>query len=124
MYKTYKNKDTWCRVLGDFRSRIKFNPEIIRRVVALVVLYTFRNPNGNRYVLYLYRNDSGKWNWNYNWLDNNWDANNFSVGSATLLILLLFVEGVLFIELPLPATKHFTDFANFFRKCQIFIITE
>ena len=42
-----------------------------------------RNSNGNRYFLYLYRNDNGRWNWDYNWLDNNRNANNPSVLLAT-----------------------------------------
>jgi len=41
-----------------------------------MVLGAVLNPNGNRYVLYLYWND-GQLNWNYNWLDNeNWNHNN------------------------------------------------
>src|SRR3989344_4685206 len=52
------------------------------------VSYTFlRNSNGNRYVLYLYWND-GAWNWNVNWLDNDWNANNPSAVLATLFISL------------------------------------
>jgi len=47
-----------------------------------------RNPNGNRNVLYFYRNDD-KWNWNYNWLDNDWNADNLSAGLATHFISLL-----------------------------------
>ena len=47
-----------------------------------------RNPNGNRYVLYLYRNDDSQWNWNQNWLDNDWNANNRSVSLANLFISL------------------------------------
>ena len=46
-----------------------------------------RNPNGNRHVLYLYRNGD-KWDWNYNWLDNDWNASNLSAGLATLFISL------------------------------------
>jgi SAM-dependent methyltransferase len=65
--------------------------------VAREAFYTFRNSNGNRYVLYLYRNDDGEWNWNYNWLDNGWNARNLSAGRATLFFLLRkFSEGVLF----------------------------
>lgn len=53
------------------------------------VFCTFlRNSNGNRYVLYLYWNE-GKWNWNYNWLDNDWNASNPSAVSATRFISLL-----------------------------------
>jgi hypothetical protein len=55
-------------------------------VVVWKTFYTIlRNPNGNRYVLYLYFN-GGKWNWNYNWLDNDWNAKNLSAGLANLLI--------------------------------------
>ena len=47
------------------------------------MLYTFlRNSNGDRYVLYLYWND-GKWDWNYNWLDNDFNVNNPSAVLAT-----------------------------------------
>jgi hypothetical protein len=49
------------------------------------ILRTLVNPNGNRYVLYLYRND-GRWYRNANWLDNDWNDRNFSVGLATLFI--------------------------------------
>ena len=53
-----------------------------------MVFCTFlRNSDGNLYVLYLYWND-GKWNWNYNWLDNDFDANNPSAVLATLSISL------------------------------------
>lgn len=47
-------------------------------------LRTLVNPNGNRYVLYLYRNDDGRWSWNANWLDNDWNDRNFSARLATL----------------------------------------
>ena len=50
-----------------------------------------RNSNGNRYVLYLYWNDDA-WNWNVNWLDNDWNANNPSAVLATLFISLPFGE--------------------------------
>lgn len=58
-------------------------------VVEWKALYTIlRNSDGNRYVLYLYWND-GKWNWNYNWLDNKFDANNPSLVLATISFLSL-----------------------------------
>ena len=56
------------------------------------ILYDLRNPNGNRYVLYLYWND-GKWQWNYNWLENDWNANNLSALLATLFVSPPFVRG-------------------------------
>lgn len=46
-----------------------------------------RNPNGNLYVRYLYFND-GRWNWNYNWLDNDWNGNNPAALCAVLFISL------------------------------------
>ncbi len=51
----------------------------------MVFCIILRNSDGNRYVLYLYWN-GGKWNWNYNWLDNDWNANNPSVVLANLFI--------------------------------------
>lgn len=44
-----------------------------------------RNSDGNLYVRYLYWND-GQWNWNYNWLDNEWDDQNPAAVSASLFI--------------------------------------
>ena len=72
-----------------------------------MALYTILlNPNGNRYVLYLYRNDDGVWNWNYNWLDNDWNVNNLSLVSGQLFSFLsqLFVGRVFFYAL------HFSEF--------------
>ena len=43
-----------------------------------------RNSDGNRYLLVLNRNDDGSWNGNYNWLDNDRNADNVSPVSATL----------------------------------------
>jgi hypothetical protein len=83
-----KNEATWYKVLEYFKYQIQYNPESIQRVVAQKTLYTIlRNPNGNRYVLYLYWN-GGQWNWNYNWLDNDWSAHNPSAVLATLFISL------------------------------------
>lgn len=56
-------------------------------MVEWTALYMIlRNPDGSRYVLCLYRNDDGKWNWNVNWPDNDWNADNPSAGLATLFI--------------------------------------
>ena len=75
-------------MLCDFRSRIKFSPKSVQGAVAQKIFYTIlRSPNGNRNVLYLYRNDDGNWNWNYNWLNNDWNANNPSVGCASPLAI-------------------------------------
>ncbi len=60
--------------------------EIFQEVVVREAFYTFlRNSNGNRYVLYLYW-QSGAWNWNVNWLDNDRNANNPSAVLATHFI--------------------------------------
>jgi hypothetical protein len=42
-----------------------------------------RFPNGDRYVLYLDRNDDGKWRWRYGWLGSQWLASYPSVGCAS-----------------------------------------
>lgn len=53
----------------------------------MVCYIILRNSDGNRYVLYLYWND-GAWNWNVNWLDNDWNDNNPSAVLATHFISL------------------------------------
>ncbi len=50
-----------------------------------MALYTNRDSSDNLYVRYLYWND-GKWRWNYNWLDNDWNVNYPSVALANLFI--------------------------------------
>ena len=51
----------------------------------------YRNSNGNLCVRYLYF-DGNRWNWNYNWLDNDWNGNNPAVCLATLFISLLLLR--------------------------------
>jgi hypothetical protein len=46
-----------------------------------------RNSDGNLYVRYLNWN-GGRWNRNYNWLDNDWNADNPAMVFATLFISL------------------------------------
>ena len=60
-------------------------------MVEQAASHTFlRNPDDNRCFLYLYRNDDGSWDWNYNWLDNNRNRGNVSPVSAILFISLPF----------------------------------
>ncbi len=82
-----KIEDTWCKVLGYFRYRIKFNPKFayVLRVVVRMAPYTNRNRNGNLYVRYLYWNDD-RWNWSNNWLENDWNSDNSAAVLATLFI--------------------------------------
>ncbi len=47
----------------------------------------YRNGDDNLYVRYLYWNGD-RWNWNYNWLDNDWNSNNPALVRATILISL------------------------------------
>ncbi|MBU2028407.1 hypothetical protein KJ761_00770 [Patescibacteria group bacterium] len=42
-----------------------------------------RDPDGYRYVLYLYRRDDGGWDWRYGWLDYRWGAGLPSAGCAS-----------------------------------------
>jgi len=86
---TSKNEDTWYGVLCEYGSRTRYSSKSIQGAVAQMASRTIlRSPNGNRYVLYLYFND-GKWNWNYNWLENDFNGNNPSAVLATLFISLL-----------------------------------
>ena len=87
-------------------------------VVWMTFCIILRNPNGNRYVLYLIWNGN-EWNWNYNWLDNDWNADNLSAGVATLLFPSFFYGRgwVLFCDwcdllckLTIPTTEIATDF--------------
>ena len=57
----------------------------------------YRNSDGNLVVRYLNWN-GGKWNWNYNWFDNDFNDNNPAVVLETLFISLplFFVGRVLF----------------------------
>lgn len=52
-----------------------------------------RSPDGNRDVLCLYW-DYGEWHWNYNWLDNDFNANNPSAVLATLFVFPSFSPGL------------------------------
>lgn len=92
------------------------------------ILRTLVNPNGNRYVLCLYRNDDDRWNWNANWLDNGWNDRNFSARLATLFISLrsIFFFGwrVLFCKLSVPATKHFAGLIQLYGKSDVFFIVD
>ena len=74
-----KTKDTWCAVLEDYPSRgdprYDSTPRVIEGRWRGWHGARFRNANGNLYVEYLYWNGN-RWNWNYNWLDNDWNSNN------------------------------------------------
>ena len=92
--RNFKNEDTWCDMLGHLRCRIRFNPEIIRKDFKGWCnrrhIAHNRDTDGNLYVRYLYWNGT-RWNWNYNWLDNDWNDNNPALVPEILFILpLLF----------------------------------
>ena len=74
-----KNENTWCRVLVDLISRIRFNFEIVIRLSRgggtddiLHVGSQWRNSNRNRNVPYL-----NEWNskrkLDLNWFENDWN---------------------------------------------------
>ena len=87
--KRSKNKDTWCRMLSHLRCGIRYSPETVNKLQGVMAQKAFciylRNPDGNRYVLYLYFNGV-EWNWNYNWLDNHWNSDNPSVALEIFFI--------------------------------------
>ncbi|MCX6720779.1 MAG: hypothetical protein NTW11_03160 [Candidatus Staskawiczbacteria bacterium] len=39
------------------------------------------SPDGDRSVLYVYRDDDGEWHWDYDWLGNDWDGGNLAACS-------------------------------------------
>lgn len=45
-----------------------------------------RDLDGDRFVLYLYRDGSGEWRWRCSWLDDDWLAGNFSLLLASELL--------------------------------------
>ncbi len=53
--------------------------------MARAVSRADRNSDGNLCVRYLYWND-GRWDWNYNWLDNDWNADNPAAVLASLFM--------------------------------------
>ena len=65
------------------------SPESIQGAVIRTASYIFvPNRDGNLYVPYLIEND-GKVVLNWNWLDNDWDANNPTLRFAHLFVSLL-----------------------------------
>ena len=62
-------------MLADFISHIRFNGENVQTMVIRMAVHTYRNPDGGLYVRYLNWNGT-TWNWNYIYLDNDWNANN------------------------------------------------
>ena len=83
----------------------------------------YRNADGNLYVRYLNWNGD-RWDWSYNWLDNDWNDNNPAAVSAILSFLSSFGGRVLFCELTHPATEISTDFFQLYRKRDILFIVE
>lgn len=83
-----KNENTWYQTLGHFDAEYDSIPRVFKGWWSGRHLVHYRNSDGNLYVRYLYWNDDG-WNWNYNWLDNEWNVNNPAAVLATLLISLL-----------------------------------
>ena len=53
-----------------------------------------RNPNGNRYVLCVFRSGGGQWGWRFFfWLGDGWFADDLSASLATLFISLRLLLG-------------------------------
>ena len=69
-----------------------------------------RNSDGNLYVRYLYWNDD-RWNWNNNWLDNDWNDDNPAALRATLFISrsVSRLGRVLLCQLSIPSAEHPAD---------------
>ena len=71
-----KNKVTWYTMLGHLLCRVRYNPgEHSRDGGTDGTVYVNRNSHGSRVVRCLCWNDD-EWDWNYNWLDNDFNDNN------------------------------------------------
>ncbi len=71
-------------MLCEFRSRIRYSPRPPIGQWHGRHLIRNRNSDGNLYVRYLYWNGD-RWDWNNNWLDNDWNGNNPAAVPATRL---------------------------------------
>lgn len=60
----------------DYQNQSNKNNSILERGVIKDYLYFFGNifsdPNGDRYVLYLYRRGGSDWRWSVGWLGGDW----------------------------------------------------
>jgi hypothetical protein len=84
-------------------------------VIWMMLCTIVQNRNGNLNVPYLIEN-GGEVVVNWNWLDNDWNANNPALRFATLFLLPLFyMRGVLFCQLPMPTAELSTSFCQWFR---------
>ena len=75
--KSFKNEDTWCRILWYLRYRMRFSLESYSRGSGrgdILHISAWVGRSGNRNVAYLNRNGS-KRNLNLNWYDNDWNDN-------------------------------------------------
>jgi|GEM_PF-3237465 len=111
--RNFKNEDTWCRMLGHYRCRIRFRPESILWLVVQKAFCIFvRNRNGNLNVPYLYLNgDQVVLNWN--WLDNDWNDSNPALRFATLFISNPRVKARIGFAAPSVRTIRLTSFLYF-----------
>jgi len=77
---------------------------------TVFALFVWQNPNGNRNVPYLNRNDSNR-KLNLNWIDNDWnDVCRFAAVRNWLQYQNLpLPRWVLFIKLLPPPAEHFSD---------------
>ena len=92
---TSKSENTWCGMLRHYDAEYDTASRIVEGQWLGRHLIRNRNSDGNLYVRYLYWND-GRWNWNYNWLDNDFNGNNPAALLATRLTSLPFRESFVF----------------------------
>jgi len=80
-----KNEDTWCGVLWHYDAEYDSILRIFEGWWYGWRSIHNRNSDDNLHVRYLYWNDD-RWDWNNNWLDNDWNDNNPAALRATLFI--------------------------------------
>lgn len=77
-----------AKIFQELWENQEFIPEDWKEKVVYFDGTVFQSPVGGRCVLDLYWSGSC-WNWNYNWLENDWNANKPSAVLVTFFISLL-----------------------------------
>jgi len=114
-----KSEHAWYEVLRHCDARYDSVQRISQWTVAKRALRTYRNGD-NLYVRYAYFNDD-RWHGNYNWLDNEWDEQNWSAVRATMHHFFLasagefcFASWLFHPPSILPASSNFSDKMAYF----------
>lgn len=82
-----------------------------------------RNSDGNLNIAYLYRNDNGRWNVNFNRVSNDWNSNNRLPRCKSLYSLPLD-GGVSFLSIAIQPPSIVPIFTSFCDNCVYFVVSK